>query len=273
MEDFKARLGADAALMEKKLEEYLSSEEADLKKLYDAMRYSVLDGGKRIRPFLAIEFCRMNGGDDRTVLPFAAALEMIHCYSLVHDDLPCMDNDDYRRGKYSTHRAFGEAEAVLAGDALLTYAFEVASSNAYASDLQVREAVGELAFCAGGRGMVGGQILDLEGERVRPDYGSFIRMNELKTGRLIRCGAVLGCIASGGDRKAAEKFAYNVGLAFQITDDILDEGTDENKTTFLSFMTVGEAREKAALLLDEAKETVDSVYLKKLCDYLLVRNN
>ena len=221
-----------------------------------------------------MEFCKMYGGRNEAVLPFACALEMIHCYSLIHDDLPCMDNDDYRRGKLTSHKKFGEANALLAGDALLTYAFEVAGKNENVPYEKRVEAVITLAENAGAEGMIGGQVLDLIGEKEKFDYDTLLRMNTLKTGKLIKTACLLGCIAAGKkDTANAEKYAYNVGLAFQIIDDILDMGTEENKTTFLSFMTAEEAYKKAKELLKEAKTLVDSEELISLCDYLLDRKS
>ena len=210
-------------------------------KLFDAMEYSLLAGGKRLRPVLAFEFCRMCGADWRKAAPYAAAIEMIHTYSLIHDDLPSMDNDDFRRGRPTNHKVFGEAMAILAGDALLTDAFAVASTAGNVDGIAV------LAECAGSLGMVGGQVLDiLSEERVLTEQ-EVIDIQSRKTGALINAACVCGVIAAGGSEEqvaAAGTFAGALGMAFQIRDDMLDiigtqeemgkgVGTDEGKNTFV----------------------------------------
>lgn len=216
------------------------------KKLFESMRYSLLAGGKRIRPMLAMEFCRVCGGDWHEAIPFGCALEMIHTYSLIHDDLPCMDNDDYRRGRLTNHKVYGEATAVLAGDALLTAAFETAA-QADAAPEAIVKIIRVLAECAGEFGMVGGQILDLEGETKALDAAYIHRIQELKTGALLKAACLIGVLSANGSPeqlKAAETYARSVGLAFQTQDDILDVegsfeklgkqiGMDENKNTFV----------------------------------------
>lgn len=236
--------------------------DGDFPELYDAIEYATASGGKRIRPFLVLQFCRTFGGCDSAALPFACAVEAVHNYSLIHDDLPCMDDDLMRRGKPSCHAAFGEATALLAGDALLTAAFELAVSDIAVSDgapdcAAKLEAVRLLSEYAGAAGMVGGQQMDLRGEKERPGYEKLVKMNLLKTGALIRASCLLGCIAAGvpaGDARyaAAERFADRIGLAFQLTDDLLDSGTEDEKTTYLTFLSVTEAREYAQKLTDEA---------------------
>ncbi|MGN0998236.1 MAG: polyprenyl synthetase family protein [Faecousia sp.] len=216
------------------------------KQLYDAMEYSLLAGGKRLRPIFAFEFCRLCGEDWKKAAPFAAAVEMIHTYSLIHDDLPAMDNDDFRRGRPTNHKVYGEAMAILAGDALLTDAFAVAST----ADLQGRDmadAIGVLAECAGSLGMVGGQVLDILSEQRELSEEEVIAIQSRKTGALINAACVLGVMAAGGSEEqiaAAGGFAGALGLAFQIRDDMLDVigtqeemgkgvGTDEHKNTFV----------------------------------------
>lgn len=196
--------------------------------VYEAMLYSVKNGGKRVRPILAMMFCEASGGDPKSAVPLACAVEFIHTYSLIHDDLPCMDNDDYRRGKLSNHKVFGEANAVLAGDALLTAAFSLIADGAekglYSSGRAVA-AVKTLSSYAGASGMVGGQYIDLSGEGENFQKEKLELMDRLKTGALIAASCVLGCIAANADDKkirAAEDFAFNLGIAFQIKDDILD---------------------------------------------------
>ena len=260
MSEFDARMSA----YREAVEAYLNgcfTEDLPQKRLFEAMRYSLLAGGKRIRPVLALEFCRVCGGDWEQAVPIAAAVEMVHTYSLIHDDLPCMDNDDFRRGKPTNHKKFGEATALLAGDSLLTYAFGVAVSGCETTAEQNIDAVKLLSSRAGFDGMAGGQMLDLIGEKEKLTYEEFMLMNQLKTGCLIKTACLLGCIAAGyregtDEYAAAEKYAENVGLAFQIEDDILDEGTEDNKTTFLTFMTVESARNTVDGLTGNAKEII-----------------
>lgn len=259
---FSEQLSADIALIEPALEGYLSRETHEgYDRIFEAAKYSAMAGGKRLRPVIVLEFCRLHGGDIKNALPFACALEMIHTYSLIHDDLPCMDNDDFRRGKPTNHKKFGEATALLAGDSLLTYAFGVAVSGGETTAEQNIDAVKLLSSRAGFDGMAGGQMLDLIGEKEKLTYEEFMLMNQLKTGCLIKTACLLGCIAAGyregtDEYAAAEKYAENVGLAFQIEDDILDEGTEDNKTTFLTFMTVESARNTVDGLTGNAKETI-----------------
>ncbi len=294
MSELKNRINEDASLMEQTLEKYLSINDDKYPVLFEAMRYGVLDGGKRVRPFLAVELCRLWGGDIEAVLPFAVAIECIHSYSLVHDDLPCMDNDVLRRGKPTNHVKFGEANALLCGDALLTYAFEVASSNELVCAENTVKAINLLANMAGPMGMVGGQQIDLLSEGKNIDMDTLKYLHARKTGCLIRCAALLGCLAAGDKcdvvkYEAADKYASCIGLAFQIIDDILDKigdeeifgkpiGSDEeqNKTTFLTFMTVEQAFEEARKLTEEAKSAISgfssSDILCDFADYLLNRN-
>lgn len=214
--------------------------------LFDAMRYSLLAGGKRIRPIFVLDFCNMCGGQWRSALPFAAAVEMIHTYSLIHDDLPCMDNDDYRRGKPTNHKVYGEAIAVLAGDALLTAAFKQLAIADLPAQTKVA-AVDVLSDCAGELGMVGGQILDIQSEERQCTSQEVIDIQSRKTGALIKAACVLGVLAGQGSSdqvQAAASFAEHIGLAFQIRDDMLDvignaselgkaTGTDAGKNTFV----------------------------------------
>lgn len=294
MTDIKTRIANDALLMEKELEAYLNMTDDKYPVLFDAMRYGVLDGGKRVRPFLALEFCRMAGGEDKAVLPFAVAIECIHSYSLVHDDLPCMDNDDLRRGKPTNHKVYGEANALLCGDALLTYAFEAAASNKYVGADVIVKAIKLLSDMAGANGMIGGQQIDLLSEGKAIDMDTLKYLHSKKTGCLIRCAALLGCIAAGKDEnsdfyKAADEYAKGIGLTFQIVDDILDVTGDEeifgkpigsdaeqNKTTFMSFMSVEDAYKEATKLTNDAKAAIcnynNSDILCDFADYLLKRN-
>lgn len=217
------------------------------KPLFEAMEYSLLAGGKRLRPILAFEFCRMCGADWQNAAPFAAAVEMIHTYSLIHDDLPCMDNDDFRRGRPTNHKVFGEGMAVLAGDALLTDAFLMASTGTLSNPWGMSEAIALLAECAGSLGMVGGQVLDIMSEERELSEHEVLDIQSRKTGRLINAACCLGAMAGGATQEqfdAAAQFAAGLGLAFQIRDDMLDVigtreemgkgvGTDAAKNTFV----------------------------------------
>jgi len=211
------------------------------------MEYSLLAGGKRLRPIFVFDFCHMCGGDWKIAAPFAAALEMIHTYSLIHDDLPCMDNDDFRRGRPTNHKVYGEAIACLAGDALLTDAFSLAASVQLPNPKDLALAISVLANNAGSLGMVGGQVLDIMSEERTLSEQEVIDIQSRKTGALINAACVLGVIAAGGSEEqiaAASGFAGALGLAFQIRDDMLDVigtqeemgkgvGTDETKNTFV----------------------------------------
>jgi len=215
--------------------------------LFDSMKYSLLAGGKRLRPIFVFDFCRMCGGDWHEAAPFAAAVEMIHTYSLIHDDLPAMDNDDFRRGRPTNHKVYGEAMAILAGDSLLTDAFMVASTAELPNASDMGKAIGLLAECAGSLGMVGGQVLDIMAEERECTVQEVLDIQNRKTGRLISAACALGAIAGGADEvqfSAACKFAAALGLAFQIRDDMLDVigtqeemgkgvGTDAAKNTFV----------------------------------------
>lgn len=280
------RLKTCAAEVEEALKDCLIAEYLGETYVSDAMRYSTLGGGKRIRAFLVIEFCRLFGGNVQAAIPYACALECIHAYSLIHDDLPCMDNDDIRRGKPSCHVRFGEAEALLAGDGLLTLAFELCASNKYVSDASVRHAVSCLAHEAGACGMVGGQVLDIENNIL--SYDDLKTIYDKKTGALLRAACLLGYYAActeprKEDISAIKLYAESVGLAFQIHDDILDVksnaetlgknvGSDErnNKKTVLSFMSMEEAERQESLLTLLATEAL-SPYpgSETLCDLAL----
>ncbi len=234
------------------MESYLAEKiavapEEPQQQLFEAMRYSLLAGGKRLRPIFVLDFCRMCGGNWKKAAPFAAAMEMIHTYSLIHDDLPAMDNDDFRRGRPTNHKVYGEGLAILAGDALLTDAFLMASSIDLPEPKMLGLAISVLAQCAGSLGMVGGQVLDIQSEDRELTEQEVIDIQSRKTGALINAACVLGVIAAGGSEAqiaAAGGFAGALGLAFQIRDDMLDVigtreemgkgvGTDETKNTFV----------------------------------------
>lgn len=283
------------------LKEYAKSVDTALDKLLPsgdesivcrAMRYSVENGGKRIRPVLALEFCRLCGGEPGVAMPFACAVEMVHSYSLIHDDLPCMDNDELRRGKPSCHIKFGEANALLAGDALLTLAFE----TVFASELdsaKIVEAGRSLSSAAGWAGMIGGQAMDIENEGGNASPETMLATDRKKTGRLIIAAAVLGCIAAGADdekKAAAVEYASNIGLAFQLVDDILDitgdsatlgkpAGSDagNNKSTYASSIGVEAAQKMVEELTKQAKSALgifagDSDFLSDFAESLAIRN-
>ncbi len=264
--------------------------------LYDevlrACRYAVLNGGKRIRPILLLEFYKLCGGEDDCAYNFACALEMIHSYSLVHDDLPCMDNDDFRRGKPSCHKEFGECMALLCGDSLLTEAFAVASKTMGIASDRVAKALIHLSSSAGTAGMVGGQVIDMTMENAADDSVLF-EMYRLKTGALLKTACACGAILAGADDEKvviAEKFGEKLGIAFQIIDDILDcqgdsktlgkpVGSDEknNKDTIVVRLGVEYCRELAKKYTDEAYDCLnsfegDTASLKELAAYLLERN-
>lgn len=243
-------------------------------KLHEAMRYATLDGGKRLRPFFVMNTARLFSVATVSALRAAASVELVHCYSLVHDDLPAMDDDDLRRGRPTVHKAFDEATAILAGDALLTRAFEVLAAPDTHSDPAVRcELVAHLAAAAGGLGMVAGQMFDLLAETMQLDVAEITRLQQLKTGRLIgfscEAGGILGK-APARLRQALKAYAHDIGLAFQIADDLLDhEGdpatvgkalrkdTGAGKATFVSLLGVERARSQADMLADQAIAHLD----------------
>ena len=260
------------------------------------MKHSLLGGGKRLRPFIVLETYKLFSGEDSVekALPFACALEMIHTYSLIHDDLPCMDNDDYRRGIPTCHKVFGEANALLAGDALLTYAFYVLANNRLVSDKAIVNALKALSWLSGFAGMAGGQMIDINAKV--GSYEELEKMHALKTGALIECATLLGYYASCDEPDenvvlSLKKFAINLGIAFQIRDDILDKIADEsvlgkpvgsddknNKLTSLSYMSIEEAQKKVDLLTQEAIQIITKYSngnenpLSKMAKYLINRN-
>ncbi len=261
--------------------------------LHEAMRYGVLGGGKRLRPFLAVQSAFLFNVDSARARRLAAAIEMVHCYSLIHDDLPAMDNASLRRGKPTVHIEFDNATAILAGDALLTLAFEVLASHETHEDPRVRcELVSELAKASGAMGMVGGQMLDLIGETEDFDLGTISRLQRMKTGRLMafacEAGAILGK-ASDPHRRALRSYAYDLGLAFQVTDDILDveadpqdtgkeqgKDIDAGKSTFVSAMGKEEAKSRADMVVRQAVGHLNifgsrANILKELAQYVLAR--
>ncbi len=289
----KAVLKEDAALVESHLDTlYRGGGRCDTV-LDEACRYSLMAGGKRVRPALTLEFCRLFGGDPADALPFAAAVEMIHTFSLIHDDLPCMDDDDLRRGRPTNHKVFGEAYALLAGDGMALDAFGVAASNEGVSPEARTQAVLLLSRAAGSEGMVRGQIMDMFGEQNALTYEELLALHAGKTGALIRVAAQMGCLAAGctvgsPEMTVAEGYAERIGLAFQVIDDILDATStpeelgksvggdaDRNKNTFLSFSTIPEAEAYADRLTEEAVALISpyegAERLIALARYLAVR--
>ena len=290
MSDFETRTKEYKAHIEKFLKDFYAPFHAEPQKiLYDAMEYSLLAGGKRLRPIFAFDFCRMCGGDWKKAAPFAAAVEMIHTNSLIHDDLPAMDNDDYRRGRLTNHKVFGEPMAILAGDALLTDAFAVCTMTELGNPANMGFAVALLAECAGSLGMVGGQVLDILAEKRELTEKEVIAIQSRKTGRLINAACVLGVIAAGGTGEqieAAAKFAGCLGLAFQIRDDMLDVigtqeemgkgvGTDENKNTFVKLYGLEKCEELVQKYTATAIEALsafqDTEYMIELAKSLTSR--
>ena len=291
------RLQQDAALVEEALSRALPRKGGLQERVVEAMGYALLGGGKRIRAALVLEFARACGVTDHRALPFACAVEMVHAYSLIHDDLPCMDNDDMRRGKPSCHKAYGEDIALLAGDGLLSLAFDtLLSADARAiGDHNILLAARELAQASGAEGMVGGQVIDLESEEKEIDRETLEAMHRGKTGAMIVVSALLGCYAAGdgaSHRDAGRAYASRIGMAFQIIDDILDVegdasllgkpiGSDaqNHKTTFYTLLGPEQARAEAARLTEEAKAAVQKEFglagsvLCELADYLLNRTH
>lgn len=291
-----SKINEFSELINKDLFEYFDTYLEEYKVIFDSMRYSVENGGKRVRPLLTLLFCDACGGDVKKALPVAEAVEYIHTYSLIHDDLPCMDNDDFRRGKPSNHKVYGEAFALLAGDGLLTAAFERISdlhkAGLYSADVAVN-AIYTLSHLAGSRGMIGGQVIDLINEdNADADIDSLMLMDNLKTGALIEAACVMGCIVAEADeakKKAASEFARKIGLAFQIKDDILDVtstleklgkmvGSDEQngKSTYVTLLGVDKCQELVDKLTEEAMSALDAFddneALKEYAEYLSKRD-
>jgi len=293
MPNFENEIKVAAQRVNRNLQKAFVCEENGYKTLADAMNYSLSIGGKRIRPIILHEFYKLCGGEGEFSENFESALEMIHTYSLIHDDLPCMDDDDFRRGKPSCHKIFGEDFAVLAGDALLTEAFHYASKTENINSKNVLDAITVLAKCAGINGMVGGQVMDILGEKNENVTLETVKKTyALKTGALIVAAAQIGCILAGGYDKInyATEYATSVGLAFQIVDDILDIkstaevlgkpiGSDEknSKKTFVTFYGLERCEEMVDKLTASALLALDNIggnveFLKHLAGYLAKRN-
>ncbi|MEQ8308849.1 MAG: polyprenyl synthetase family protein [Hoeflea sp.] len=296
---FTARLESAASRVEAMLEKILSQEARDGEivrpdRVLSAMRYGVLNGGKRLRPFLVIETARLLDAPPEPALRIAAALECIHCYSLIHDDLPAMDDDDLRRGQPTVHIAFDEATAILAGDALLTLAFDVISSEDTALPAQLRlRLVNALSRAAGVGGMVGGQALDLMAEQDRPGEAAIVQLQAMKTGALLRYACAAGAIAAGSDDLTVAhmtRFGEIIGLAFQLADDLLDVTSDaatlgkatgkdagRGKGTLVSLQGADAARQRLASLVAEAEDVLSpfgekAETLKRAASFIASRN-
>lgn len=270
-------IGRRAEEIEKIIKEYLPKEEGYQKTIMEAMNYSILAGGKRLRPMLMLETYRLFGGTSKTIYPFMAAIEMIHTYSLVHDDLPAMDNDEYRRGRKTTHIVYGEAMGILAGDALLNYAFETASGafQLEPENPAVGQAMLVLARKAGIYGMIGGQVVDVESEGTVIDKEKLDFIHLHKTSALLESAMVIGAILAGANKEEqnlVEKAAGKIGLAFQIQDDILDitstteelgkpVGSDEKngKNTYVAFEGLEKSKEDVKKISESAMEDLQKL--------------
>lgn len=270
-------------LAECALQKYMQVEENPQKRIYEAEKYSLMAGGKRLRPVIMMMTAKMCGIEPEKVLPFAAAIEMIHTYSLIHDDLPAMDNDDLRRGKPTNHKVFGEAMAILAGDALLTKAFETVAGfqDDSVSNDRVLKAISTLAIAAGDNGMIGGQVVDIESRNEDEELLKYL--HSLKTGALIKASGVIGAILAGANDEeiaAVESFCGNLGLAFQIQDDILDvvgseaelgkpigSDAENEKSTYVTLFGVEKAEKMAEEYTNKAIESL-SIFedSSELCD-------
>lgn len=301
--EIKEQIRRKAKEIETVIARFLPEESGFQKTVFEAMNYSVMVGGKRLRPMLMLETYRLFGGKDTVVEPFMAAIEMIHTYSLVHDDLPAMDNDEFRRGKKTTHAVYGEAMGILTGDALLNFAYETAAKAWVEDDVsaEVGKAFLVLSQKAGVYGMVGGQVVDVESEKadIRSEISVVTKekldfIYRLKTGALMEASMMIGAILAKADAKEiakVEKIAAKVGMAFQIQDDILDVtgtletlgkpiGSDEknHKLTFVSFEGIQKAQEEVARLSEEAIALLeelpgDKTFIKDLLIYLIHREN
>ncbi|MCF3629482.1 polyprenyl synthetase family protein [Thalassospiraceae bacterium LMO-SO8] len=291
--EFQAALGDNAKQVTDMLDTLMPLTDTPEARVVEAMRYASLAGGKRVRPFLVTQSAALFGVDTTSALRAAAAVEMVHCYSLVHDDLPAMDDDDLRRGQPTCHIKFDEATAILAGDALLTKAFEVLAAPETHSDARVRaDLVLALAKAAGDHGMVGGQMMDLWAETNKLDVAQITRLQRMKTGDLIAVSAEAGAIlgkASDDARTALHAYAHDIGLAFQIADDLLDvEGdaalvgkatgkdADANKATFVSLLGIDKARQQADMLSEQAAAHLEMFgekgdLLKQLARFIVER--
>lgn len=292
---FKSSLKYRVDYIEKLLKEYMPEEKGYQKTIFEAMNYSLKAGGKRLRPILTLEACRIVGGNEEDVIPFAIAIEMIHTYSLIHDDLPALDDDDLRRGRPTNHKVYGDAMAILAGDGLLNYAFEIMLKSSIGKENPAKylNAINEIAKSSGVYGMIGGQVVDIESEdkKIEMEKLDFIHLN--KTAAIIvgcmRAGAIIGD-ATEEQLENITKYATNIGLSFQIADDILDITGDEsklgkkvgsdidnNKSTYPSLIGLEKSKEIANDLINEAKTRIsnikgDTEFLNDLAEYIVARD-
>lgn len=292
---FRVELAKCATRVDNALEEFLTRSASPSGLLQSAMLYGTIGSGKKLRPWLVLESSRLLGANTENALQCAMAVECVHAYSLIHDDLPAMDDDDMRRGKPTAHIAFDEATAILAGDSLLTLAFEILSNEKTHPDPRIRTSlISQLAKASGGAGMVGGQMLDIAAASDAFNLEQTIEMQGLKTGKLIEFSSAAGSLLADSDLEITERFknyGRAIGLAFQITDDLLDAVGHENKTgkragkdkekgksTYIDFLGVEGAREKAQALIEEAKSCLspygeDANDLREAADYILSREN
>lgn len=292
---FKSSLKYRVDYIEKLLKEHMPEEKGYQKTIFEAMNYSLKAGGKRLRPILTLEACRIVGGNEEDVIPFAIAIEMIHTYSLIHDDLPALDDDDLRRGRPTNHKVYGDAMAILAGDGLLNYAFEIMLKSSIGKENPAKylNAINEIAKSSGVYGMIGGQVVDIESEdkKIEMEKLDFIHLN--KTAAIIvgcmRAGAIIGD-ATEEQLENITKYATNIGLSFQIADDILDITGDEsklgkkvgsdidnNKSTYPSLIGLEKSKEIANDLINEAKTRIsnikgDTEFLNDLAEYIVARD-
>lgn len=295
--NFEAWLNEKTDNIEQYLKITIEEKDKPQKLIYEAMNYSLLSGGKRLRPVLLLAAYELFNNNENAAMPFACAMEMIHTYSLIHDDLPAMDNDDYRRGRLSNHKKFGEATAILAGDGLLNKAFETGLKAALESEINSNNAVRalfEIALSSGADGMIGGQVVDMFGHDKISSVEDLKHMYSLKTGAIIKSSITAGAVLGGASKQelhALESYAENIGLAFQIEDDILDvtgnierlgkkTGSDEanDKITYLSFISIEEAQKQVEILTNEAIESLyifgdKATYLIELAKYLTSRDH
>lgn len=292
--EFKNVLKEKSNYIDDLLKKYMPKEEGHQKIIMEAMNYSLKAGGKRLRPILTLEACKIVGGDEKECIPFAIAIEMIHTYSLIHDDLPALDNDDLRRGRKTNHIVYGEDMAILAGDALLNYAFEIMLSSSIDKENPKKylKAINEIAKSSGIYGMIGGQVVDIQSENKKITKEKLDYIHHNKTAAIIigcmRAGAIIGC-ADDEDLNRISKYAKNIGLAFQIIDDILDivgdesklgknigSDIDNHKSTYPSILGLEKSREIAYDLIKEAKDSIsfigqDTKFLDDLADYIIDR--
>jgi geranylgeranyl diphosphate synthase type II len=297
LKSFAIEIKSRKEYIDKCIKQFLTAEDSYPPVIHQAMHYAVFNGGKRLRPIMVFESAMIAGGTRESVMPTACAIELIHSYSLVHDDLPAMDNDDYRRGKLTCHKVFGEASGILTGDALLTAGFELMAKNSDIANIEpanVIKVIKEVAYAVGSQGMIGGQVIDLESEGQAIEYDTLKTLHSLKTGQLFRAALTAGAILNNMNNEGLEalkQYAHNFGLAFQITDDILDiqgdeallgkpVGSDEknHKTTYPSLFGLERSRELARQSVENCIESLsrfgpEADFLRKLALFILYRQN